>query len=64
MPMLRKLVTLAVTTGLAKKAWDAWRENKAVAAGSGRPSGKGAGTSGGSASWRRERREGERRERG
>ncbi len=58
MPMLRKLVTLAVTTGLAKKAWDAWRGNKAVAAGERRRPDKPA-----AASWRRERREAERRER-
>jgi len=25
MPLLRKLIALAVTTGVAKKAWDAYR---------------------------------------
>lgn len=30
MPILRKLITLAVTTGLAKKAWDAYRDKPAA----------------------------------
>ena len=44
MPMLRKLIALAVTTGIAKKAWDAYRSNSPTAAGrrsgdrTGRPS--------------------------
>jgi hypothetical protein len=62
MPLLRKLVTFAVTAGLAKKAWDAWRENKAVAAG-GRGGTAGPDRGKASASWRRDRREGERRDR-
>jgi hypothetical protein len=57
--MLRKLVTLAVTTGLAKKAWDAWRGNKAFAAGDRRGRDRPS-----AAAWRREQREAERRERG
>jgi hypothetical protein len=32
MPMLRKLIALAVTTGLAKKAWDAYRGTSPKAA--------------------------------
>lgn len=32
MALFRKLVTLAITTGLAKKAWDSYRRNQGVAA--------------------------------
>lgn len=28
--MLRKLITLAATAGMAKKAWDAYQERKAL----------------------------------
>ncbi len=30
MPMLRKLIALAVTTGLAKKAWDSYHAKPAA----------------------------------
>ena len=33
MPLLRKAVMLAITSGLAKKAWDAYRQKNPVAAG-------------------------------
>ncbi len=36
MPLLRKLIALAVTTGVAKKAWDAYRGNNPTASAAGR----------------------------
>lgn len=42
--MIRKLVMLAITSGLAKKAWDAYQQKNAVAAGSSMPSDQAAST--------------------
>ncbi len=39
MPLLRKLIALAVTTGVAKKAWDAYRGNSPTASAAGRRAG-------------------------
>lgn len=39
MPLLRKLIALAVTTGVAKKAWDAYRGNSPSATDYGRRAG-------------------------
>ncbi len=39
MPLLRKLIALAITTGVAKKAWDAYRGSNPSAAAFGRRSG-------------------------
>jgi hypothetical protein len=33
MPILKKVVMFAITSGLAKKAWDSWRHKNPVAAG-------------------------------
>ncbi len=39
MPLLRKLIALAVTTGVAKKAWDAYRSKSPTASDYGRRAG-------------------------
>jgi hypothetical protein len=40
--MLRKLIMLAVTSGLAKKAWDSYKQKNAMAASGGTGSPRGA----------------------
>jgi hypothetical protein len=54
MALLKKAVMLAITSGLAKKAWDAYRRNKPVQAGRARADLKEAGRGMGGKS-RRER---------
>ena len=45
MPLLKKVVMFAITSGLAKKAWDAYRQKNPVAAGRAKASLKEAGRS-------------------
>ena len=45
MPLLKKVVMFAITSGLAKKAWDAYRHKNPVAAGRAKSSLKEAGRS-------------------